>query len=146
MHFADFSPYRYLTRTDVTAAHNIGWIEELSQLRIGVIDSLVPDLLERHYLDLVGNQTRGYHDCALCDETEIWIASGDQRIVLGAAELWIPDGDGDIFVAPDLVIHYIRAHLYRPADRFVSAVLRLPTTIPGWNGEHVAERLCARQT
>lgn len=142
MHFEDLTSYAYFTQNRLSRAYNIGWVEADSQLKTGIIDSQVPLLLERYYADLVGNQTRGYHGCALCGNWEPGFERQDQRIILGAAELWIPSDNDRIFVAPDLVIHYLREHSYRPPDEFITAVLRLPSTIIGWSGEAVAASLC----
>lgn len=31
-----------------------------------------------------------------------------------------------VYVAPELILHYIEAHLYKPPDEFINAVLRSP--------------------
>jgi hypothetical protein len=142
MYFEDLTSYTYFTQNRLSRAYNIGWVEEDSQLKTGIIDPQVPLLLARYYADLVGNQTRGHHGCPLCGNWEPWFECQDQRIILGAAELWIPSDDDKIFITPDLVIHYLREHSYSPPAEFVTAVLRLPSTIIGWNGEAVADRLC----
>lgn len=58
--------------------------------------------------------------CPLCGE-RITIALDGTELALGAAEIRVL-GAEDIFAAPDLVVHYITAHNYRPPDEFVTAV------------------------
>jgi hypothetical protein len=57
----------------------------------------------------------GIHICELCE------SDGPA----GAANLFVPTGDR-IFVCPELIVHYIIAHRYRPPDSFQDAVLRCP--------------------
>jgi hypothetical protein len=44
---------------------------------------------------------------------------------MGIYNLWVP-GNDVIYVAPELILHYIQEHRYRPPDEFISAVLRCP--------------------
>jgi hypothetical protein len=57
----------------------------------------------------------GMHQCELC---QFQGASG-------SSNLFIPYG-GKIYVAPELITHYIAAHWYRPPDIFIEAVLACP--------------------
>ncbi len=43
----------------------------------------------------------------------------------GIGNFGVPSGDL-LFVAPEMVVHYIEQHGYRPPDEFVAAVLRSP--------------------
>ena len=143
MHFVDLTPYEYSAKRSIVHVYNIGWIEDAGQCRIGLTDPQVSFILEYYYTDLIANLTRGHHGCALCGSREPRLVYEDRRIILGAAELWIPSEQGKIFAAPDLVIHYLRDHSYAPPDEFIVAVLRLPGTIAGWNGEAIATELCS---
>lgn len=55
----------------------------------------------------------GYHTCEFCDRSH------------GIGNFGVPSGDV-LFVAPEMVVHYIEQHGYRPPDEFVEAVLRSP--------------------
>jgi hypothetical protein len=55
----------------------------------------------------------GKHDCELCAK------------VRAGGNLWIPTPEV-LFVAPELIVHYVEAHVYRPPDIFVEAVLACP--------------------
>ncbi|WP_146209646.1 hypothetical protein [Vitiosangium sp. GDMCC 1.1324] len=39
--------------------------------------------------------------------------------------MWIPSAH-HLFIAPELIVHYITAHGYRPPDTFIEAVLACP--------------------
>jgi hypothetical protein len=58
----------------------------------------------------------GWHDCEFCGRC---MASGN---------LGVPAGD-ILFVAPEMVGHYVDVHHYRPPDVFIRAVLDSP--VPG---------------
>jgi len=60
----------------------------------------------------------GGHECEFCDEA----GAG------GMLNCGVPDGDV-IFVAPELVVHYLSRHHYLPPEEFVTAVMRCP--MPG---------------
>lgn len=58
----------------------------------------------------------GYHQCELCQY------DGEKQ---GTANLYIPFV-GKIFVAPELITHYINAHFYQPPAVFCEAVMACP--------------------
>jgi hypothetical protein len=59
--------------------------------------------------------TMGFHHCDLC------LYDGQS----GKRNIYVP-ADGMVFVAPELVTHYMNAHGYRPPDAFCAAVLACP--------------------
>jgi len=67
-------------------------------------------------------------ECDGCEErvsvksdTE-WLWRDDPLVLLGGAEIWIPDSSQGYFAAPDLIIHYIEEHQYLPPREFLSAL------------------------
>src|SRR5438034_4020922 len=58
----------------------------------------------------------GPHCCELCDR---FMACGN---------FGVPSG-GLLFVAPDMLHHYVEAHRYRPPDEFIAALMQSP--LPG---------------
>jgi hypothetical protein len=71
----------------------------------------------------------GYHTCEVCRFSEDGMATFDGRTIPGksAANLYVPY-QGVIYVAPELIAHYIDSHRYRPPDIFIEAVLACPPT------------------
>ena len=55
----------------------------------------------------------GYHTCEFCGQSD------------GIGNFGVPSGDL-LFVAPEMIVHYIEAHGYRPPAEFIEAVLRSP--------------------
>ena len=67
------------------------------------------DSAEARYFGASG----GYHTCEFCGRAH------------GIANFGVPSGDL-LFVAPEMVVHYIEQHGYCPPPEFVAAVLRSP--------------------
>jgi hypothetical protein len=55
----------------------------------------------------------GFHTCEFCGRTH------------GIGNFGVPSGDL-LFVAPEMLVHYIEQHGYSPPTEFVAAVLRSP--------------------
>ncbi|MFZ5439663.1 MAG: ATP-binding protein [Myxococcota bacterium] len=60
-------------------------------------------------------RTNRYHRCNLCFEHEY-----------GRDVLFVPSPD-EVFVAPELISHYIESHDYLPPEAFIAAVMRCPS-------------------
>ena len=116
VYFADLSPC-----TEVCDANPgivaVGWLESGHPVPFGstplsFYHKLV-DLLRHPWLPPFASA--GTHQCLLCQ------FDGS----LGTGYLFVPAGDV-IYVAPQLIIHYVAAHHYRPPHHFQSAVLSCP--------------------
>ncbi len=58
----------------------------------------------------------GLHACDLCPR---------HKAATGAANLFVP-ALAAVFVAPELILHYVTQHSYRPPDEFITAVTNCP--------------------
>lgn len=102
----------------------IGWLEREHDYEIGEPD----DEFMAHLLDLgafLDHRARGFHHCTLCDvftEPEAASPRTGKEYLLGHAEIRATSSDGVLYVAPNLIIHYIQEHLYMPPPEFVEAV------------------------
>jgi hypothetical protein len=127
-HFADGSRYSYWP--DEPDAINVGWLDadqpfSVGEVWPGVVEALV--LLCREGV----RRTRGVHRCPLClvEIGQDWpprsnvIADDRGEYLVGSAEIRVAGPGGVTYAAPDLVVHYVRAHGYRPPDEFQAAVL-----------------------
>ncbi|MBK8252213.1 MAG: hypothetical protein IPK82_06040 [Polyangiaceae bacterium] len=64
---------------------------------------------------------RGFHRCEFCSLDEV-VAEKDGVVkLLGSAEVWLP-GESVLYAAPNLIVHYIRAHGYQPPAEYLRAV------------------------
>jgi hypothetical protein len=69
----------------------------------------------------------GFHRCPICRFAgpPPIIKFKDYSVEMGALNLFVP-GDGVLYVAPSLIVHFIDAHDYRPPDEFIEAVMKCP--------------------
>ena len=126
--FPDLTPYRYLAAEPNTLA--VGWLESTAPFTIGENDQEFVECLARICRRGV-NRTRGLHICSLCptppagqwppEQNRVSSFAGD--FIVGGAEIRVAGQDGIVYAAPDLVIHYVQTHRYKPPSAFISAVL-----------------------
>lgn len=144
MHFEDLSLYTYGLSKPIEGVRNIGWLcKDIAYPTGGTMPHLV-EALKRWAIVAEVNQMRGFEQCKLCpvlrgnnpgeilagymQTSTSW---NNEKLWLGASEIWIPDGQGGIFAAPSLIIHYVETHYYQPPMEFVEAALRPPPK--GWD-------------
>jgi hypothetical protein len=76
------------------------------------------------------NLTRGFHHCNLCPlpaegqfPEPVTVATPDGEVMVGHGEIRVTGEDGVTYASPDLIVHYVTVHRYRPPQKFVDAVL-----------------------
>lgn len=101
----------------------LGWLDREHPFPKGRVDSSFLQKLALHYCHRV-RQSRGLHICQLCTERRfgIRLEIGGVVLTLGSAEIAIRDGSGRVYVAPDLLYHYVAEHQYLPPTEFIDAV------------------------
>lgn len=96
----------------------VGWLDRSHDYPTGQMQeadfSHIERLLQNPFQPVT---PMGLHTCNLCQ------FAGPK----GLRNIFIPDA-GDILVAPELILHYIDCHGYRPPDRFVHAARRIEST------------------
>nr|WSZ98288.1 hypothetical protein OH820_23775 [Streptomyces sp. NBC_00857] len=129
-HYEDLTPYSYL-REAIPQSHtalNVGWLENGHDFPIGETSGDFKDAL----VDLIENhpraRMRGWHSCTLPHGGDrlpypYRMNSGGKEFSLGSAEVRVVASGGEIFIAPNLVYHYVVDHCYRPPGEFVQAVI-----------------------
>jgi hypothetical protein len=118
-YFADLTPYTYLEEGG--PALNVGWLDAVHAFPTGKCPDELVTALSRLAENRV-QQTRGRHHCELCLQALGPNADLD-GIARGSAELRVP-GEGVVYAAPDLLVHYVTAHDYLPPAEFREAVLK----------------------
>ena len=133
-YFSDHSPYAYGHGSHPGVVH-VGWLDDIHPYPTGTVDAL---LIEKMKL-LASNPVelyRGKHICELCvkspdlvktrlpnsvvlDPNCSWARGSDQRSSNGEIRV---SGEGIIFAAPVLIVHYIEVHNYLPPTEFLRAV------------------------
>jgi hypothetical protein len=112
----DLSAFADLGPKCGTCLRAVGWLERGRPFATGTVDaaaySRLIELFQNPWEPAV---TMGFHRCDLC------LYDGPP----GKRNIYIPT-NGEVFVAPELVTHYMNAHGYRPPDVFCAAVLACP--------------------
>lgn len=114
MYYPDLSPYEYLLRAGRGGGgKNIGWLEKGKEFPTGEVPQEFLSKLRDLSNNLV-NRCRGWHDCGFCN------SSLNRR---GNGEIHVYIQDGQLLIAPALVLHYIEEHNYLPPQIFIDAVM-----------------------
>ena len=94
----------------------IGWLDQAQRFETGTTDESVfkslQVLFQSPYAPFV---SPGVHICNLCQYAG----------AIGNTTLLVP-GDGVLYVCPELILHYVSAHWYKPPELFCQAVLECP--------------------
>lgn len=125
-YYDDLTPYTYMDKKDGRALINVGWLDKDHIYNKGNVDEGILSKILMLCMN-TQNRTRGYHVCPYCVEPlfGIPVVINGKTIKLGSAEIWVPDDDKKVFIAPDLIYHYIKEHNYLPPKEFISAVRKL---------------------
>lgn len=95
----------------------VGWLERGHDFTSGNIDKEIYDRLCELFQDpFQPFFSPGVHHCDLCQFSEKFG---------GVHNLFVPNGE-TIFVCPELILHYIDAHWYKPPASFCEAVMACP--------------------
>ena len=97
----------------------VGWLERDHDFTKGNIDKEIYDRLCELLQDpFQPGIFMGIYECDLCQ----WQFSSK---FAGSSNLFVPNGE-TIFVCPELILHYIDAHWYKPPAIFCEAVKACP--------------------
>jgi hypothetical protein len=133
-YFPDHSPYGYGHRLYPGVVH-IGWLDNVHPYPKGDVDARLIEKMKALASDPV-ELYRGKHICELClvppdlvktnlpnravlDPNCSWARWVGQRSSNGEIRV---SGEGMVFAAPVLIVHYIEAHNYSPSAEFLKAV------------------------
>lgn len=121
--FADLSPYSYWELSDSIAAKAVGWLDKAHPFPVAPPDARFLESLWT-LSQIAVNQTRGLCYCYFCDPK--WYGYTEAHggaLVLGSAEIIVFGSDGAVFLAPNLLFHYVKTHHYDPPEVFKAAVI-----------------------
>jgi len=98
------------------AVRAIGWLGVGHSFTVGSVAEAFVERLRAHIIDAWQPCfAAGKHHCEFCTD----------RLVGGSANIWFPTQRLK-FVVPELIVHYIEFHCYRPPDEFIEAVMACP--------------------
>ncbi|WP_217561224.1 hypothetical protein [Streptomyces sp. GbtcB6] len=122
-HYSDLSLYDFDFYSEPEGL-TVGWLEGDQEFTTGDVSAddlaILADIGR-----LKQKKSRGYHYCTICTEKTDRYAESPRfgtRYQLGSAEIRVVSDDGTLYVAPNLIIHYISDHGYLPPAEFISAV------------------------
>ncbi|SRR5258708_5653988 len=120
--FADLTSYLYLPGRP--AALNIGWLDRSHAFVVGKVRAELREKLLQLAATAPVNQTRGYHVCDLCPDTTSQPSArwGNTIRTLGSAEIWVATKNGVPYACPDMIVHFVEVHYYRPPVEFLEAL------------------------
>lgn len=126
--YEDLHPCDYFGAQFADKLVAVGWLSPDRPFAKGEASPAVVEEL----LDLLQNPWQpalaaGRYPCGFCRYSggPTSIRFSGKAADLGVCNLFVP-GDGFLFVAPSLILHYIDAHEYAPPHQFCEAVLRCP--------------------
>ena len=113
-YFPDSGPCDYFDGRPGLVA--VGWLEAGFEFPVGDVSAASLEKLEV-LLHTSWQETwtsfLGWHECSLCNQAR------------GSKNLFIT-GISCVYVAPELILHYIKAHGYKPPGDFLQAVEECP--------------------
>jgi len=132
MYISDLSKYpsrwgESETQMDLIA---VGWLDSEHSYQQGTTSLEFRNRIELFCSNSI-IRNFGVEPCALCKREPVIavLHSGIEVILYGTYEIRIPSHVQRIYAAPDLILHYIIAHNYKPPQEFIDAVLSAP--LPG---------------
>lgn len=128
-YYADLTKYEYGPSPSAVPALNVGWLARSHRYEKGdTTPEFRAKLLE--YCRQPSQLSHGGHECTLHGPVrilkEVWAGLWDRKPALkfrgGSGKSYVIHTDGTVFVAPNMIYHYVESHAYKPPDRFIEAV------------------------
>jgi len=124
-YYEDLSAYDYheigLAHAGRSPTLNVGWLAAGHDFPQAAPRDAVLDQLWR-FCKVSVVQMRGIHECELCSIEAFRAEHNGETLLLGTSEIRVLSPEGDVYAAPTLVYHYVKAHRYLPPAGFLSAL------------------------
>jgi hypothetical protein len=118
MYFPDLTPYADYDQPG-HRIFRVGWLEKSEMFETAEPPECVVDSLKKQ-LSFRVLRTRGRFRCHLCKRRE-YLELDEYKQTLGSAQIWIENGQVT-YACPDMIIHYIEEHHYKPPAAFLTAL------------------------
>jgi hypothetical protein len=136
-YFPDLAPYEYGNEAHPGVVH-VGWLDGEHSFSKGIVERRLVEKLKALVASPV-ELYRGKHICEVCVQPDgleqrrlphrvvldpdcSWVRWAEQR--WGNGEIRVP-GEGVVYAAPVLILHYVEEHDYLPPDGFLKALADL---------------------
>lgn len=129
-YFEDMTPYSEAHGKVEPRAFHVGFLDGEHPYRQGAVEAALVDKM-LHLVQQYFHATRGYYCCRYCDPGDgggFPVELDGKELRLGSAEIMVPSNDDIIYRAPNLIVHYVRDHRYKPPDEFLTALEQLEIT------------------
>lgn len=118
--YQDLEAIDYFPVDSSVVLRAVGWLGTECEFPTGKISqqffNKLHDLAENPWQPIA---SAGFHVCELCQFQDY------EHTARGTSNLFIPF-NGVIYVAPELIVHYINVHYYLPPVVFLDAVMQCP--------------------
>jgi hypothetical protein len=120
--FPDLGSIDYFSTHERVPLLPVGWLDGVHEFATGVVatddfarlkELLVDPWAPMHFM--------GWHEC----ELGLHAGMSFPQVPSGYRNLFVPSGSV-LYVAPEMILHYIEAHRYRPPDEFLTAIRECP--------------------
>ena len=129
-YFADSKSESEYLASKGLEGYNIGWLDKVYEYPRGNVSEKVLNKLLELCINNSVNRMRSFHDCSFCHECKsgtkvdspYTVIHDGEKHILGSGEIWVRGEGNIIYIAPNLIYHYIKDHNYKPPDDFLLAV------------------------
>jgi hypothetical protein len=110
MYFEDLYREEIKIRNRVITRVKIGWLDTIAPFNTGDVSSLFLSKLKSLNPSIC---TKGWHTCPYCKNSN-------------SSKQYLIEIDKDVYYdVPEMIIHYIEEHQYRPPQEFIDKILNL---------------------
>lgn len=102
----------------------IGWLEQPGFPTGAVSKECVDALVAALKCGIFRDGYRGIHNCTLCGKAHPEVRWRRRKVFLKGHGHYLVQSGQVVYMAPNLLLHYILDHEYRPPDEFNEAVLK----------------------
>lgn len=139
---SEYISYQKVSKGLFKDFYNVGWLGTEHSFPTGEVDLIILNKLRSLRLTRGGVNilfARGVSTCPLCKKI-ISIPRVDKSdFLLGISEIWIPF-NGKVYASPDMILHFISEHSYKPPQIFEKAVLAFDVK-SGWESQDFFDTL-----
>jgi len=130
-YFKDLTTYSYIPEGEDVLL-NVGWLKMDYEYSKGNIEQAFIEKLAWLCVHSSIKGTPGIHQCSLCPPMRFgyhMVKLEQEQHLLGSAEIRVKGQDA-MYASPDLILHYVMEHEYRPPNDFIAGVMMLETPLP----------------
>ena len=102
----------------------VGWLEKMGFSTGRVPDECIDALVDACSGQILSDGSRGVHACALCGRGMPRVRWRGKTVRLKSHGHYLVLLGQTVYMAPELLLHYIRTHHYRPPQEFIEATIR----------------------